>query len=298
MNESIYDRLVAAARIQGAYEGWRNYRNSVTEYIVNSIDMTGIDNPVVCIFGAGEANDIDLALLSEMARLVLIDKDMDALVRAKERYKIEDAICADVPFWNIEEETCRMLEAMLSEGAEEEHIIDLLMQIGYNNSGSLKWDKGQFADISVAIGIHSQINAILAALVYYFKDNYGDTELHNITNAISALNVMAVSRLNDLIYKLTRHYFVFGYELLTVQGDTADALAIIKDIEDNSITNNSDICNRLHNVEGAKQLAMDISIHKDYDMEIVNNVYLPWNFSYKDNLKTYIMELLTCKKIF
>ena len=92
MNESIYDRLVAAASIQGAYEGWRNYRNSVTEYIVNSIDMTGIDNPVVCIFGAGEANDIDLALLSEMARLVLIDKDMDALVRAKERYKIEDAI--------------------------------------------------------------------------------------------------------------------------------------------------------------------------------------------------------------
>ena len=60
--------------------------------------------PVLAIWGAGRSNDIDLARLAERFKLVLIDRDAEGLAQACKTYGLEetDAICVDLPFWNVE----------------------------------------------------------------------------------------------------------------------------------------------------------------------------------------------------
>lgn len=37
MKNSIYEKLTASEQIAGAYEGWRDYRRKVTDYIVDAV---------------------------------------------------------------------------------------------------------------------------------------------------------------------------------------------------------------------------------------------------------------------
>lgn len=305
MKNGIYEKLTASEQITGAYEGWRTYRHRVTDYIIDAVDKLHMDRPTVCIWGAGESNDIDLKRLSRRCRLILVDRNQDSLNTAKKRYQLDEAVLlTDIPFWHIEDDTYRMFEALLADGADEELIISMLNHIGESNSGNVKVANGCIADISIAIGLHSQLNSRLAALLYSYRNHYDEQELLHIETGISGLNEAAVERLNDLLYHVTSTYIIYGYELLTVYGDGTAAEKVIGELEAEKAgnviwklkTEAAKWTKQTHMVEGAKQLAKDISIHRGFDMEIVNQTYLPWNFLFAGNKKTYVMELLTCRK--
>ena len=285
MKNSIYEKLTASEQIAGAYEGWRDYRRKVTDYIVDAVSTYPKRKPVVCVWGAGASNDIDLA---------------------KRQYQLDDTVLlTDIPFWHIEDDTYKMFEALLADGADEELVISLLKHIRESNLGSVKASNACIADISVAIGIHSQLNARLAALLYSYRENYEEQELLHIEQEISGLNEAAVERLNDLLYHVTSGDVIYGYELLTVYGDEHAAEKVIREVETEKTgkvirkgqTKAAKWARQTHMVEGAKQLAKDISLHRGFDMEIVNQIYLLWNFSFAENKKTYVMELLTCRKL-
>lgn len=307
MKNGIYEKLAASEQIIGAYEGWRNYRRKVTDYILDAVGSLHMDRPTVCIWGAGESNDIDLKRLSRRCRLILVDRNQEFLNTAKERYNLADdaVVLTDIPFWKIEDDTYRMFEALLADGADEELIASLFKHIGECNSGDMKVANSFIADISIAVGIHSQLNSRLAALLYSYRVNYEEQELLNIERGISGLNEAAVERLNDLLYHVTSKYIIYGYELLTVYGDASAADKVIRELEAEKAgnamrklkTDAAKWTRQTHMIEGAKQLAKDISLHRGFDMEIVNQTYLPWNFSFAENKKTYVMELLTCRKL-
>ena len=277
------DRLIASEVLPNAYKEWRGYRQKLTDFIEENCVAEGGRKPVLAIWGAGRSNDIDLARLAERFKLVLIDRDAEGLAQACKAYGLEetDAICVDLPFWNVELETYEMFEALLAEGEEAEIVIEHLQQVAFDNSHRVLPDIGRRFDYSVCIGLHSQLNARFAGLLYMYRENYDEEELQMIENAIRALNEAAVTRTNDVIYMLTEKLMVFGLEWAVVNESAMDQWENLVPEE----------------IEGALQLRHDIGMHKDFDIRIEAEWRLFWPFAWKERKKGYVMELLAVQPL-
>lgn len=277
------DRLIASEVLPNAYKEWRGYRQKLTDFIEENCVAEGGCKPVLAIWGAGRSNDIDLARLAERFKLVLIDRDAEGLAQACKTYGLEelDAICVDLPFWNVELETYEMFEALLAEGEEAEIVIEHLKQVAFDNSHRVLPDIGRRFDYSVCVGLHSQLNARFAGLLYMYRENYDEEELQMIENAIRALNEAAVTRTNDVIYMLTEKLMVFGLEWAVVNEFAMDQW-------ENLVP---------EDIEGALQLRHDIGMHKDFDIRIEAERRLFWPFVWKERKKGYVMELLAVQPL-
>lgn len=277
------DRLIASEVLPNAYKEWWGYRQKLTDFIEENCVAEGGCKPVLAIWGAGRSNDIDLARLAERFKLVLIDRDAEGLVQACKTYGLEktDAICVDLPFWNVELEAYEMFEALLAEGEEAEIVIEHLQQVAFDNSHRVLPDIGRRFDYSVCVGLHSQLNARFAGLLYMYRENYDEEELQMIENAIRALNEAAVTRTNDVIYMLTEKLMVFGLEWAVVNESAMDQWE--KFVPED--------------IEGALQLRHDIGMHKDFDIRIEAERRLFWPFAWKERKKGYVMELLAVQPL-
>ncbi|MFR7716491.1 MAG: hypothetical protein ACLU09_09305 [Clostridium sp.] len=277
------DRLIASEVLPNAYKEWRGYRQKLTDFIEENCVAEGGCKPVLAIWGAGRSNDIDLARLAERFKLVLIDRDAEGLAQACKTYGLEetDAICVDLPFWNVELETYEMFEALLAEGEEAEIVIEHLKQVAFDNSHRVLPEIGRRFDYSVCVGLHSQLNARFAGLLYMYRENYDEEELQMIENAIRALNEAAVTRTNDVIYMLTEKLMVFGLEWAVVNESAMDQWENLVPEE----------------IEGALQLRHDIGMHKDFDIRIEAERRLFWPFAWKERKKGYVMELLAVQPL-
>ena len=277
------DRLIASEVLPNAYKEWRGYRQKLTDFIEENCVAEGGRKPVLAIWGAGRSNDIDLARLAERFKLVLIDRDAEGLAQACKAYGLEetDAICVDLPCWNVELETYEMFEALLAEGEEAEIVIEHLKQVAFDNSHRVLPEIGRRFDYSVCVGLHSQLNARFAGLLYMYRENYDEEELQMIENAIRALNEAAVTRTNDVIYMLTEKLMVFGLEWAVVNESAMDQW-------ENLVP---------EDIEGALQLRHDIGMHKDFDIRIEAERRLFWPFAWKERKKGYVMELLAVQPL-
>lgn len=277
------DRLIASEVLPNAYKEWRGYRQKLTDFIEENCVVEGGCKPVLAIWGAGRSNDIDLARLAERFKLVLIDRDAEGLVQACKTYGLEetDVICVDLPFWNVELETYEMFEALLAEGEEAEIVIEHLKQVAFDNSHRVLPDIGRRFDYSVCVGLHSQLNARFAGLLYMYRENYDEEELQMIENAIRALNEAAVTRTNDVIYMLTEKLMVFGLEWAVVNESAMEQWEKLVP----------------EDIEGALQLRHDIGMHKDFDIRIEAERRLFWPFAWKERKKGYVMELLAVQPL-
>lgn len=277
------DRLIASEVLPNAYKEWRGYRQKLTDFIEENCVAEGGCKPVLAIWGAGRSNDIDLARLAERFKLVLIDRDAEGLAQACKAYGLEetDAICVDLPFWNVELETYEMFEALLAEGEEAEIVIEHLKQVVFDNSHRVLPEIRRRFDYSVCVGLHSQLNARFAGLLYMYRENYDEEELQMIENAIRALNEAAVTRTNDVIYMLTEKLMVFGLEWAVVNESAMDQWEKLVP----------------EDIEGALQLRHDIGMHKDFDIRIEAERRLFWPFAWKERKKGYVMELLAVQPL-
>ena len=277
------DRLIASEVLPNAYKEWRGYRQKLTDFIEENCVAEGGCKPVLAIWGAGRSNDIDLARLAERFKLVLIDRDAEGLAQACKTYGLEetDAICVDLPFWNVELETYEMFEALLAEGEEAEIVIEHVKQVAFDNSHRVLPEIGRRFDYSVCVGLHSQLNARFAGLLYMYRENYDEEELQMIENAIRALNEVAVTRTNDVIYMLTEKLMVFGLEWAVVNESAMDQWENLVPEE----------------IEGSLQLRHDIGMHKDFDIRIEAERRLFWPFAWKERKKGYVMELLAVQPL-
>ena len=310
---SYFDEMITTEQIPASYSGWEQYRREVTEYIENNCrtekesvqDATG-SKPVLALWGIGQAGDIDLGRLAEHYKLVLIDRDERAVARAVSEYglKEQDYIIADVPFWQVDDEQYRMYEAMLEDCVDTDHILEFLTGIATANSGKyigrteagdIVEDTGRYLDIfdySVAVGLHSQLNSRFAALLYYYRDNYHDEDLRIISSAISGLNEAAVGRLNDYMYHMTRVVLIYGYEVAACEDQTnAEALADAFDKHD------VEAMKSVEHIEGVSQLMNDMSLHMNYDVELVSSRHMVWPFDTSGGRKNYVMEFAAMCKI-
>ena len=129
---NILDKMIESERIYGADEPWAEYREALTDFIIANCRERNL--PTLAIFGVGEAWDLDLRRLSEHYRLILIDRDIDGVKRAIDRYGVKEAVVADIPFWQHSHEDAHIFEELLRDGVEPEIVVEHLQDIVQANS--------------------------------------------------------------------------------------------------------------------------------------------------------------------
>lgn len=310
---SYFDEMIASENISDSYAGWEQYRREVTEYIEDNCQVLRVpgqdaacSKPVLALWGIGQAGDIDICRLAKKYKLVLIDRDMEAMMRAVSEYELneQDYIIADIPFWQVDDDQYRLYEAMLEDCADTEHILEFLTGIAAANSGKyigrtevgdIVDDTDRYLDIfdySVAVGLHSQLNSRLAALLYHYKDNYRDEDLILISSAISGLNEAAVERLNDYMYHMTKDVLIYGYEV-SVCGDLTGAEALANAFDRRDV----ETMKSVDHIEGVAQLMKDMSLHMNYDVELLSSRHMVWPFDTSAGRKNYVMGFAAMRKM-
>ena len=193
---------------------------------------------------------------------------------------------------------------MLEDCEDTEHILEFLTgiatansgkYIGRTKSGDIVNDTDRYLDIfdySVAVGLHSQLNSRFAALLYHYMDNYHDEDLRLISSAISGLNEAAVERLNDYMYHMTKDVLIYGYEVAACEDQTcAEKLANAFDRRD------VETMKSVEHIEGVAQLMKDMSLHMNYDVELVDSRHMVWPFDTAGGRKNYVMGFAAMRKI-
>ncbi len=319
----ILDELIKSENTYGLFENWDSYRHELTEYILDSIESYRIgeylkatkkirmDNcysrrdillqegrKILAIWGAGNSGDINLKELSRYFKLVLIDRDLDSLERARERYdlKAEECILVDIGFWNVAIEDYQLFEAMLIDGVRGTDIGRFLQHIS-DNMVSLEYENLPKFDYSVAIGVASQLNSRFMAMLKLYQEKnclYNQAEIAFISNKLDELNKKAVSKMFDAIRYMTKEIMIMGYEVATYSGDDCISMqehidrlkqGIMEDIyesDDNLFDNEIRIAGskELHNI-------LNQFVYRKVIGEISKD-YMKWNFL-KD--KFYVMAI-------
>jgi len=104
-----YYDIVASEISDDMYDDWSEYRNHITDYIFSAVEnhiikkklkedscirlknlhskellaTTDDSKPTLAIWGAGGCNDIDIKRLAKYFKLILIDRDIEILNKAK-----------------------------------------------------------------------------------------------------------------------------------------------------------------------------------------------------------------------
>lgn len=279
-----YNSLIKTEDTDVCFNDWEEYRNNLTDYVMDSIESyytreylkrTGKkrlvreygmkeiveelgEKPSLAIWGAGGCNDIDICRLAKYFKLILIDHNLEKIVYAKKRFNLSDdeCICVDLKFWDISNDDYLMMEAMIKDEVTGEelgnYIEDMIAKMpGYDYSTMPHFD------FSVAVGLVSQLNSRLAALIHINKYQY------DMTKYLYDMNFDAVDKFLNAIVGITNKMFVLGYEdrILETEGKVAG-----NDILENRITSMIESENIKNFMD--KELVWNFISEKSYIMQI------------------------------
>lgn len=214
------DEMIASEVSEDMYDRWQDYRNELTDWISTIVEhhmeeMESVDGnelPTIAIWGAGMCNDIDIAKLSTLGRLVLIDNEKVRAEEAINKYcSNADAVAVDLCFYDIEYERLRQFEEKLHQVVAIEELHEFLSELLLEAVSCAPHSAPEF-DISIVAGLTSQLNSRLAALVYRYRKNYNEDELRQLIEHIQIMDKAAVERLIHFIKISTHGLTIYGYE--------------------------------------------------------------------------------------
>ena len=203
--------------IPDSHYKWEKYRNRVTEFILAHQKKRRI-----VLLGAGPSNDIDLGKLSlYYEEIYLVDNRKEAMQEALRTYRLDEnpkikLVTSD--FWEFPDLALEGLEECL---AQKENItfirgyIEEMQNWAYQNTVYPKIE----ADAEVVVlGIHSQFNSCVAALLNYYKSNYNEEELESALCLLRKWNKTAVERFHEYLFS---HFssIHFGYEYSSYENE-------------------------------------------------------------------------------
>lgn len=309
-----YEEIILTENTDELYDSWTEYRNNVTDYIIESIEHDyimkrlrkeeklrlyetyNIDNmvdenakPVLAIIGAGGCNDIDIVKLSKYFHLVLVDNDVEKIRRARQRFGLSEisCTCTDMYFWEVSNDDYLMYEALLKDKAPLEEIESFMNELALGNH-VIDYSSLPKFDYSVVVGVASQLSVRFAVLAHMYG-RYD--ELYPV---IQSTNKLAVDYMMRAICKMTRHQIIVGYELNEMSGyktyQIDNICRLINDENEYKLPLGNEIT-----VAGSDDMEHWIDAHiEEGDIRVLLHRALVWNFSYD---KKYLMLLLTFNNI-
>ena len=101
-----------------------------------------------------------------------------------------------------------------------------------------------------------------------------------------------MERLNDYMYHMTKDALIYGYEVAACEDQTcAEKLANAFDRRD------VETMKSVEHIEGVAQLMKDMSLHMNYDVELVDSRHMVWPFDTAGGRKNYVMGFAAMRKI-
>jgi hypothetical protein len=268
------DEIIKSENTDGQFERWMDYRNALTDIIEATMttELCGTNDdsavmgvkPTLAIWGAGGCNDIDIKRLSKSAKLVLIDREKDRTERAIEMYGLDksQAVACDLFFYDIPYECYEHWEELLYTGTAPDVLHTFLSELLLEAVSTDMLMLPEF-DYSVAVGISSQLNSRLAALLYLYRDKYSTKDREEILKHIAIMDREAVRRLCDMVHRTTLRSIVWGYEKsITGTDDTLN-------IEGNNRFRELILAEKDRILTGSELLVWPFTAEKSYDMQIV-----------------------------
>lgn len=324
----IIDELIKNECTIDMKAAWREYRDKLTEFIIGSVEnyelkrwlkknkrvreamdfsmeeiarryeMESGAKPTLAIWGAGCLCDIDISVLAKYFRLVLIDRDICNIEKARSDAGLGKNVCAciDIKFFDITYDEYEMFEAMLQDGCSKAQLEEYILEIIEEDNCCYN---GASFDYSVCVGVASQLVSRLAALSY----RYG--RLGELESLLRRLSGFAVERLLDALLDCTKMGIIAGYEMNEVYvsstefeklGNRKDYLndtiheykadgSLKRILEDNnfssSVTGNSELIDCIKNALSDKQIKT-----------IMDGIVLEWPFTKE---KHYLVNTLVCE---
>jgi hypothetical protein len=263
----MLDELIRSENTDSQFKKWTHYREKLTSIIENLIiqNSRAVYKPTLAIWGAGGCNDIDIGRLSDIAKLVLIDNQKKLTENAITKYGLNksQAIASDLFFYDIPYESYEHWEELLYKGASVDVLHGFLSELLLEAVSTDMLMLPEF-DYSAAIGISSQLNSRLAALLYLYRNNYSITEREDILRHLAIMDRFAVNRLYEIVSQTTKIKTVWGYEDKTLESDD-----ILSNVEGNKRLHELLNCHSTEAVSSESNLIWPFSDKKTYQMKII-----------------------------
>lgn len=233
----IYDQIKRQFVLPDAYEAWRTYREQITQIIVSDASFPK-STKTIAILGAGACNDIELTVLAQYFKeIILIDVDIAPMRQAFDHVpdSVRDKITVrEGSLTGIGDEdqrrfcehilhevgvygnslTGEIYNAILMEELEklnakrylkEQALLELLPIAGY--------------DFVVCLGVHSQLFSILSYMIRVLSYNVSEQLFQgmiphdgDVVSAIKDMSSRSIPLLNNAILKCARDKVVIGCE--------------------------------------------------------------------------------------
>lgn len=241
--EQICGALMQSYTLEGAYERWAEYRERITDFLTGNMEP----GKTVAVFGAGQADDIDLGrLYARTGHLDLYDMDFEKLEKAISRYGLTgkpgvNARRIDL-FGVTGEEYIGLIELCLADiqrmGASwtpsvtaPAYRAELRALYDRINRESIDFGGKQY-DYTVMIGVHSQLNTFPERIWRLFLDLTEKDDL-SIAEQVIAENHIYIPRVNQGLLEITNEKAFAGFEIeaLDQPGTVQGAVQAIADIE-------------------------------------------------------------------
>ncbi len=255
--EKFYEKAVAKFKVHDAFSDWKTYRDRLTEYIISHSE--GCRS--IAILGAGSSNDIDLSrIYGSFEDITLFDIDKAAMREALKKYGLEGepgVRCVEADFFGLnKKDYVNLIESPIPEEELEKM---------YGKVHKHSFDLGERRyDVCVAVGLHSQLNA----LPDYLVNTLDLKDKSRLTERIVSENEYVTKKINDVIFDAALWKAFIGTELLE---------------ERNGGSNQ---------VQGALQAAQDIVNRNSCgELRIEKVIPLEWPFSAHEHRK-YTMGLI------
>lgn len=267
----LYNEIKSHFILPDAYTDWKNYRNTLTDYLIRQTDQVelplsfhaGIQHieilPTLLILGAGACNDLDLMQLTRhFSKITLMDYDETALQTALTTYDLmnsKQVECLSLSLNGITDNDyctfCGKLQSFVQEQKSvltpdnfETYAISLVesyYQKSHQNSIPLPADT---YDYIWCFGVHSQLQTMFSYIYHAFDVNlknslFPDTEQTacqsgiRFNNRLKAENDVFIPHLHDAMLSCAKKGIFLGLEQKRMDNEEAieGAYQAIKDIE-------------------------------------------------------------------
>lgn len=243
---ALYEDLKKNFILPNAYEDWRDYRQSVTDYILRETNQfplplsfsANMDEnallPTLAILGAGACNDINLSRLTpHFSSITLLDCDENAMRRAIATYELED--CPYVhykvislngfedyhyaEFCDALQEYVRCNNTNMTYAEFEEYAISLVQPyLQQMNQRPIPLGEQEY-DYICCFGVHSQLLSMFSYIYHAFDVNlcqntFADATGNGatFTKLLTKENERFVPLLHNALFRCAKQAVLLGLE--------------------------------------------------------------------------------------
>lgn len=252
---TLYEKILAQFHMPNAFEDWKEYRESLTQYLIDEtntypIPLTRLEmldtesiKPTLLVVGAGACNDLDLAALSShFSCITLLDSDEEALQAALEKYQLTDATHIHLQIESLNGITASHYEDFC------DHLLTLCNTLTGNELATIfpdyachlleeYYDKVRDYTFPIAndkydyvwcVGVHSQLQSLFSYIYNIFEQEIhtelgsydpnptGNNRFHKF---LREQNQFFIPKLNDALLDAAAYKCILGFEAYRTNAD-------------------------------------------------------------------------------